>query len=1242
LTNAISLARSNGIYGSYTLRYSTTTNGTAVAGTDYVGLTNVLLTWPNGNTSNFFNLVIKASALIYTNITEKTVGLALANLNGPVSTTFGISNAVVRLINPNYQGYLTLSATNYNGLESSGYVTFVVDRTSGSQGTLTLQYATVNGTALSGTDYIGATNTLVWNNGDVSPRTITIPLINHETVGVNKQFAISLSNPTLNSISTPSLLAGAITNATLTIVDDNSYGAVQFSAPTYLVNEIGGYATVTVVRNQGLAGPVSVNFATSNGANTQNNVNYAQTNGTLTFAVGQLSASFNVPIINDGVIDPAPTNFYFNVTLSNPTSTALGSLTNAWVQIVDAQTYNQPPGSLDTGFNSAGMNGNVLSLALQSTGKILAGGNFTAAGNVVEDRIARLNTDGSLDTTFSSGANGTINAVVDQTDDRILVGGSFTLINGVYQNSIARLMTDGTVDSSFNPGSGADSAIYALAETFINGNREIYVGGAFGNINNVTSPGFVRLNNNGSVDRTFATGTAADGPIYAIAVYPTNSVYAGKVLIGGSFGHFNGSVLSNLARLNVDGTVDTNFTVGFGLGPDAAIHAIAIQSDGRVLVGGDFTNFNGTVLNHIARLNTDGTLDTNFTTNVGLGANDSVEGITLQPDDRIVLVGQFTQANGVTRNHITRLLPTGATDPTINFGEGANGDVDTVVIQPANGMLVIGGSFSLFNNQPDSDIARIYGGSETGSGQFEFSAGNYQVNETGVLAPITIIRTGGTTGPNPDGSGNVSVTLATSNGTAVAGVNYSPVTTTVFFPPGEISETINVPVFDDGVITPNLTVNLALSDPSINTTIGNQPTATLTILNDDSAVSFSSTYYTQVKNTSTGVAVIDVIRQGGTNNTATVNFYTTTNGMTAVPGLDFYSTNTTVTFNPGQSDVQVQVPIISNGLIEGNTTVGLELTNSVNTLLEAPSNATLTIIDTTPSPGRIVFTATNFVVAEIAGTANLTVVRTNGSIGAVSVTYTTIAGTAQPNINYVPVTNILTFAGGQTSATIPISLVQNPLAQGPVSFTVAMSNPTGGALLVAPSNATVTVLSDNVGVAFLNATNYVSETNGLGLVIVQRLGDTNLAFSVNYATTNGTALSGVNYQGITNTLTFAVDQTIQTIQIPLINTHNTTNVTFGMQLYGVTSGALLDAPSNTLVVIQPALAGLSFTNSTNSVQKNVSYVLIPVVCSNPSIEPVPSTNTSPLTVNYSTANGTAQAGVDYVATSGTLIFTNGW
>ncbi len=192
-----------------------------------------------------------------------------------------------------------------------------------------------------------------------------------------------------------------------------------------------------------------------------------------------------------------------------------------------------------------------------------------------------------------------------------------------------------------------------------------------------------------------------------------------SLLIGGAFAHFNGTPLNGLARLNVDGSLDTNFNANLGLGATGGVvRALAIQLDGRVLVGGSFTNFNGANVNYVLRLNTDGTVDTNF----AAGTSGSVEGIALQADNRIILVGQFTQANGVTRNHITRLLPTGATDPTINFGDGANGDVDAVVVQPADGMLVIGGNFSQYDDQPYANIARIYGGSITGSGQFEFTS----------------------------------------------------------------------------------------------------------------------------------------------------------------------------------------------------------------------------------------------------------------------------------------------------------------------------------------------------------------------------------------------------------------------------------------------------------------------------------------------------------------------------------------
>ena len=139
------------------------------------------------------------------------------------------------------------------------------------------------------------------------------------------------------------------------------------------------------------------------------------------------------------------------------------------------------------------------------------------------------------------------------------------------------------------------------------------------------------------------------------------------------------------------------------------------------------------------------------------GVNGTVQAIAVQADNRIVLAGQFTQANGVTRNRITRLLPNGAVDPTINFGDGANGAIDALVIQPADQMLVIGGGFTQYDDQPAAHIARIYGGSMTGSGAFEFTSASYQVDENGGQALITVRRTGGTSGPNADGSGNISV-----------------------------------------------------------------------------------------------------------------------------------------------------------------------------------------------------------------------------------------------------------------------------------------------------------------------------------------------------------------------------------------------------------------------------------------------------------------------------------------------------
>ena len=1244
-TAPVAVTRTNGTYGLVSLTYATTTNGsTASANSDYVPAIGTITFQPADTSRSFAIQVLNTN---YTTPVEKYVNLILYNINPPVNglASLGLTNATLRIINPNFQGFLGFNTNVYPAAISAGSVNVTVARTVGSLGTLTVQYATTNGTATNGIDYIGSTNTLSWTSGDVSPRTISIPLLNNHVIGTSKQFGLALSNPTLNGSPASALFAtNAITNAVVVINNDNNYGSFQFNAATYIVNERGGNTLVTVLRNGSTNGAVTVQYATANNTAVAG-INYTPTNGTLSFAPGQTAASFAVQVRDDGVVDPPPASFYFSLNLSNPsTGATLGSQTNSIVEIVDAESYNRPPGSGDTTFNpGSGMDGDIYALALQSSGQIVAGGNFIGVNGVPENYLARLNVDGSLDRAgflFGlAGADGPVYALADQTDDKILAGGTFGSINGVVLNRIVRLQTDGNIDSGFNPGAGADNTIYSLAETFVNGPRKIYAAGAFSTMNGYPSPYLVRLNDNGTIDTTFNTGTGPNSTIYSVAVYPTNSPFAGQLLIGGQFTNVNSVLSPFLARLNVNGSLDTNFSAKVNIG--GTVRALAIQGDGEILIGGDFTNVNSKAINRIARLNPDGSLDTNFTAGVTSGINGTVNAIAIQADNRIMVAGQFTVANGVTRNNITRLMPNGAVDPSINFGDGANGAVKALVIQPGDQMSVIAGSFTQYNDQPAGHIARIYGGSETGSGAFDFNLTSYTVHENGIQALIGVRRTGGTSGTNADGSGSVSVHFATADSNAVAGVNYIAVSTNVVFPPGEVLKQIPVMVIDDSNITPNLIVSLNLSNPSAQTALGNQQPATLTIINDDSAVKFGLANYSVAKNILTGLANIDVARIGGSSGYASVNFQTTTNG-TAIDGTDFVSTNLTVYFNPGDTDVVVQVPIINNTIPEGNRTVVFALTNATGSLLYAPTNAVLTIVDTVQAPGQLFLASSNYVTSSGAGTAYLTVLRTNGSSGAVSVNYATVAGTAQPGVDYGTVNGTVTFNDGDTSENIAIPIINNSSVQGSVNLSVFLSNPSGGASLLQPTNALLTIINTNVGVGFVSATNSAVESAGFIQVNVQRVGNTNGVVTVNYATTNGTAIAGTNYLATSGLLTFFAGESAKAISVPLINNTNSVgNLFFTIGLSNPSSGAKLLPQSTTTVIVQDAFAELSFTNATMTVLKNAGPAVIPVVCSNTNLEPAVATNTIPLQVSYTTVDGSAVAGVDYTATSGILYFTNG-
>ena len=301
-------------------------------------------------------------------------------------------------------------------------------------------------------------------------------------------------------------------------------------------------------------------------------------------------------------------------------------------------------GSVDASLGAT-VRGDVFALALQSDHKILIGGGFTEADGQPCRHLARVNPDGTLDETFTAraGCNHEVRALVVQADGKILAGGNFNTVNGRRQNHITRFFEDGVRDSTFNPGRAAAGVVWSIA---LQTDGRILVGGDFKSFDGKPWGGLVRLNPNGSLDTTFNTGAGADAAVFAVALQAD-----GKIVIGGDFTRFNALERNRVARLNPDGSVDHAFDPGAG--PNNGIRCLAVQPDGKVLIGGLFTSVNGVPRGRVARLNADGSLDASF--DPGEGANEVVRWVAPQTDGKVIVVGGFTRFAGKDCVRLARL-----------------------------------------------------------------------------------------------------------------------------------------------------------------------------------------------------------------------------------------------------------------------------------------------------------------------------------------------------------------------------------------------------------------------------------------------------------------------------------------------------------------------------------------------------------------------------------------------------------
>ncbi|MFZ1219637.1 MAG: hypothetical protein WAO00_10110, partial [Chthoniobacterales bacterium] len=358
-----------------------------------------------------------------------------------------------------------------------------------------------------------------------------------------------------------------------------------------------------------------------------------------------------------------------------------------------------PDGTLDAAFNPSA-DGPVLSIAVQADGKVVAGGDFTNIGGQSRHHLARVDGTTGLADSFDPGPNGAVRAVAVQADGKILAGGSFSNVGGVERPCIARF--DGTTGllDSFDP--RAENVVFSIV---LQADGKILVGGSFINIGGEMRRGIARLDPTTGHADPFDPSVKAGGfppdDVYAIAVQAD-----GKILMGGSFINVGGHDRINIARVDpMTGEPDS-----FNPSANEIVYAIAVQADGKILASGNFTSIGGQPRNYIARLSPVTGIPDSFDPNPSGGV---VPAIAVQADGKILAGGYFTALapNGgtpVTRNQIARLEIDGRLDQTLN-PDVVGGSFDSVFATAvqADGKIVIGGNFRSVSGVARNFIARL-------------------------------------------------------------------------------------------------------------------------------------------------------------------------------------------------------------------------------------------------------------------------------------------------------------------------------------------------------------------------------------------------------------------------------------------------------------------------------------------------------------------------------------------------------
>jgi hypothetical protein len=947
----------------------------------------------------------------------------------------------------------------------------------------------------------------------------------------------------------------------------------DFGTAAQTVSNASGSVDVTVFRTGDTNGDVYVRYDTADGsahAGTQ----YTTTGGYLSFTTGQTEATISIPVAD---LPHAPASQTFSIALS---STSPGDgLGTTFTQTITLQN-DRSPVTLASATASATTDDSGVDLTVTRDGN-----------TTIPVTVAYATGDGTADAgTDYADTSGTLSFAAGQTSTTIHVPllSNFHAVDGV---------TFGL--ALLDPQDGAVLIGTSSATVTINNNHSPVTLGAVSYAATtddqdvtvtVTRDGNTSLA--ADVDYSTADGTATDGVDYVEAT--------------GTF-HFAAGQTSKQFQIQVTGNVeasgDRDFTVSLG-GYGGAAAAGAVTS-APVTISNAYSPVRFAAAGYSAT-----TDDDSVTVTVHRTGNTSVTAdVTYATADVTAEAGtDYTPVTG-TLHFLAGETSKDIEVPLLHHVEAADGLQFQVGFTGGNGGAVL--------DSPAETTVTL----SNGHVPVQLDASSYTFSTDDDTATIVVNRTG-------DLAQAVTVDYATSDGTAIDGVDYTAASGTLHFAAGETQETITVPLLhrygaDDGLV-----FSVALSNPAGGAELGAADSAPVHIANLHSLVELDAASY--VVDVRLGAVTVGVVRTGNTSLPASVD-YTTLDG-TAVDGEDYFGTSGTLAFDAGETTAFIQVGVLGGAASPPS--------RGFDVVLSGPAgNAVTGSRDTAPVDVRnnqslVQFSQAAYSVNADAGTATLTLTRVGNTTLPMTLDYATADGTALDGRDYTAGSGTVSFAANQTSKTISVPVLVNAGGASATTFSVHLSNPSSAGVIGTTDDANVTVQNPHFVVQFDVGTLTVSNDDGVATLVVRRAGNTSVGGTVSYATFSDTAVAGEDYAVAAGVLTFAAGESTKSIQVPLLgNAAAGASRAFGVTLSGGTGGAVLGATTTAAVTVTNLHSVVSFDAVSYTAAEADGVVMF-------TLSRVGNVGRA-VTVGYLTADGTAAAGSDYAGTAGTVTFDAG-